>query len=70
MTATTTQATKPTAAAAYDARVSSVCEKLARLQLAIAEHKVRQARDLRNWGYAGDMAHLDEKLAELLATLG
>ncbi len=53
---------------ALDAAV--IERQLIELKEKLAAHKKRQAADPRNWGYAGDLAHVATKLDELLQTLG
>lgn len=61
--------TKTTASEAYAERLTSIRAKLAKMQqLADAEFGGRPATI--HWGHAGNLAHIDEKLEEILGFLG
>lgn len=62
MTPTTTR----TAHEAYLENLVACKRKLDELHRALAAHKREEAADPRNWGYAGDLGHVNEKLGEVL----
>ena len=43
---------------------------LKRIATRMAEHQARQAAEPRDWGYVGDLGHINEELAQVLAALG
>jgi len=59
-----------TAANMYAHNAASVAERLADIQALLAKHAERQAADARNWGYAGDLSHVDNLLAQVVHALG
>ena len=68
--AKTTRTTKQTAAACYAERHAE-CEKLLkRIAFQLDVHRGCQAQEPANWGHAGDLGHVTEELAYVLADLG
>jgi hypothetical protein len=66
----TAKTTKQTAAACYAERHAE-CEKLMkRIAFQLDVHRGCQAQEPANWGYAGDLGHVTEELAYVLASLG
>jgi len=63
---TTTQ----TAATAYNQKIAIAQDLLKRIATRLAEHQEQQAAEPRDWGYVGDIAHINEELAQVLASLG
>ena len=61
--------TKPTAHQAYEAKSAAVAARLETLQALLAMHAQREAGNPRNYGYAGDMAHIDTLLAQAVEAL-
>lgn len=59
-----------TADAQYQALRSNVEAQAQKLTAAIAAHAAKQAKDARNYGYVGDLAEVEAKLAEALRLLG
>lgn len=55
-----------TAADAYKARQKSIRNRMALLQRRLEKHESEQARSPKNWGWAGDLARIDELLAQAL----
>jgi hypothetical protein len=66
----TTKTTKQTAAACYAERHAECQDLLKRIADALEQHKREQAADPANWGHAGDLGHVSEQLAHVLASLG
>lgn len=64
-----TKTTKTTASEAYAERLTGIREKLAKLQQ-LADKGFGYEGAAINWGHAGSVAHVDEKLEELLGFLG
>ena len=60
---------EPTAHQAYEAKTAAVAAKLETLQALLAMHAQREARNPRDYGYAGDMAHIDVLLAQAVEAL-
>ncbi len=60
---------KQTAETAYIARLASVVANVQALTDLVKKHSDRQAASPANWGFAGDLAHVDEQLADLVAFL-
>jgi hypothetical protein len=58
-----------TAQAAYSARFAGVASLLEKLDAGLVAHSDRQAADARNWGYAGDLGHVEELLGRALFAL-
>ena len=66
----TTNTTKQTAAACYAERHAE-CEKLIKqIAFQLDVHRGCQAQEPANWGHAGDLGHVTEELAYVLASLG
>jgi hypothetical protein len=59
-----------TATAAYRKNLATAQETLRRIAAQLAEHEARQAAQPLNWGYVGDLGHINEELAQVLAGLG
>jgi hypothetical protein len=59
-----------TAAAAYSQNATTAQDLLKRIATRLAEHQARQAAQPRDWGYVGDLGHINEELAQVLAGLG
>ena len=55
---------------AYRAAREKLDERLNRMNHAIREHVERQYKDRANWGFAGDMNHVNEILGEAIEFLG
>ena len=66
----TTQTTKQSAAACYAERHAECQDLLKRIASRLEQHKKCQSQEPANWGYAGDLAHVTEELAYVLASLG
>lgn len=66
----TTKPAKQTAAACYAERQAECQDLLKRIAMRLSEHQKRQAQEPRDWGYAGDLGHVSEQLAHVLASLG
>ncbi len=64
------QATKPTATARYTERHAESQDLLKRIAQQLARHRKEQADDPGNWGFPGDLGHINEELAQVLASLG
>ena len=64
-----TKATQ-TAAACYAERHAECHDLLKRIAKRLDEHKRHQAAEPANWGYAGDLGHVSQELAYVLAALG
>jgi hypothetical protein len=62
--------TSKTAAAAYSQNATTAQNLLKRIATRLAEHQTRQAAEPRDWGYVGDIGHINEELAQVLAALG
>ncbi len=59
-----------TAAACYAARHAECHDLLKRISRRLDKHQIHQAAEPANWGYAGDLGHVSQELAYVLATLG
>jgi hypothetical protein len=66
----TTKTTKQTAAACYAERHTECQDLLKRIASRLELHKKEQAQEPANWGYPGDLGHITEELAYVLASLG
>lgn len=53
-----------TAHAVYVERLQSVQERLKALDAKVAAHANREAQNERDWGFAGDLGHLELLLEE------
>jgi hypothetical protein len=65
--------TKPaptTAAACYGERFAETQDLLRRITRRLAAHRNEQAAEPADWGFAGDLGHVNEELAYVLASLG
>ena len=66
--------TTKTAAAAYSRKATTAQDLLkriaTRLATRLAEHQTRQADEPGDWGYVGDLGHINEELVQVLAALG
>lgn len=58
------------AQANYRQRLVEICAKLDDVREALGEHEMRQDRDPKNWGFAGDMGYVASQLDEVLRFLG
>jgi hypothetical protein len=67
--ARTTQ-TKQTANACYAVRVEEAQDLLKRITQQLARHQQEQAAEPADWGFPGDLGHITEELAYVLASLG
>lgn len=54
-----------TAGELYVEKQTAVGLLLMQLQAQLADHAVRQSRQPRDYGYVGDLAHVEERLREL-----
>ena len=68
--ARTKQTTKQTAAACYAERHTECQDLLKRIAQQLARHQQEQAAEPADWGFAGDLGHVSEELAYVLASLG
>ena len=66
----TTKTTKQTAAACYAERHTECQDLLKRIASRLEQHQKDQAQELAHWGYPGDLGHIAEQLAYVLAFLG
>ncbi len=66
----TTKTTKQTAAACYAERHAECADLLKHIAHRLDEHRKHQAQEPANWGYAGDLGHVSQELAYVLAALG
>ena len=66
----TNKATKQTAAACYAERHAECADLLKRIASRLEQHKKDQEKQPANWGYAGDLGHISNELAYILASLG
>lgn len=62
--------TRQTAAACYAERHVECKDLLKRIAARLCEHQKRQAKEPLDWGYPGDLGHVAEQLAHVLASLG
>ena len=60
----------PAATVAYNARHAETADLLKRIANQLATHAKEQAAEPRNWGFTGDLGHVNEELAQVLASLG
>ena len=68
--ARTKQTTKQTAAACYAERHAECQDLLQRIAQQLVRHQQEQAAAPTNWGFPGDLGHVSEELAYVLASLG
>ena len=66
----TNKATKQTAATCYAERHAECADLLKRIASRLEQHKKDQEKQPANWGYAGDLDHISNELAYILASLG
>jgi len=66
----TNKPAKQTAAQCYATRFAEAQDLLKRIASRLEEHKARQAQEPADWGYPGDLGHITEELAYVLAALG
>ena len=66
----TNKTTKQTAAACYAERHAECQDLLKRIASRLEQHKKDQEKEPANWGYAGDLDHISNELAYVLASLG
>ena len=62
--------TKQTAAAAYSQKNAITRDLLKRIATRLTEHELQQAAKPQDWGYVGDLGHINEELAQVLAAFG
>jgi hypothetical protein len=55
----------PEAASAYSSRAEQVQTLLREISELIAQHQVKQQANSKNWGFAGDLAHVAEQLEQI-----
>jgi len=65
-----TNITTETAAARYAANQAESKDLLKRIAARLEHHEKEQAKRAADWGYAGDLARVNDQLAEILANLG
>jgi len=58
------------AAACYAARYAECQDLLERIEKQLEQHQQKQAEQPSHWGYAGDLGHVAQELAYVLASLG
>lgn len=58
---------KRTADGAYWQHRNRIAGRIDEIRKALDEHGKRQRSSPTDWGYAGDAAHIDEQLVEILA---
>ena len=63
-------AIKQTAHQAYQERYQEALELVTRIRRQLTTHKAQEAKEPRHWGYAGDLAHVNSELKQVLASLG
>jgi hypothetical protein len=68
--ARTKQTTKQTAAACYAGRLAETKELLKRIEFRLQVHEGTQRQSQGDWGFPGDLGHVNEELAYVLASLG
>ena len=54
----------------YKAHQASIRELMATLEARLAKHETKASADPSNWGYAGDLGHIETDLKELVRFLG
>lgn len=70
ITMQTTTKTTQTAAARYAELHTESGDLLKRIAARLAKHQQKQATEPADWGYVGDLGHVNEQLAYVLASLG
>lgn len=58
-----------TADATYQARRVAITNLLDSIRLSLDEHAVEQSADPRNWGFAGDLGEVEDRLKSILRHL-
>jgi hypothetical protein len=66
----TAKPTTQTAAACYAERHAECQDLLKRIASRLEQHQKYQAQEPANWGYPGDLGHITQELAYVLASLG
>jgi len=49
----------------YVEKHAAVLQLLTQVRLELAEHALRQSKQPRDYGYIGDLAHVEERLREI-----
>jgi len=62
-------ATKQTASELYDERRQDIARVMDWIELELDKHKTNAKANPKDWGYAGDLGHVREKLIQTLAFL-
>ena len=62
-------ATKQTASELYTERREDIARVMDWIELELDKHKTNAKANPKDWGYAGDLGHVREKLIETLAFL-
>ncbi len=71
MTTSTSTSTSTTSAdATYRTNLEQVRGMITALQVEVERHASGQAADPRNWGFPGDLEHLEEILIDALHAVG
>jgi len=65
----TTNRETRTAQQAYDEHCKAIEELMKRLSQQLAEHKTKQAKEPKHWGYAGDLAEVESRLRTTVSFL-
>jgi hypothetical protein len=60
----------PAATVPYKALRAESADLLKRIAKQLAQHAKEQAADPTNWGFPGDLGHVNVELAQVLASLG
>ena len=55
--------------AEYKMRMKQIQKALKDMQAKLKSHETKQKKDPKNWGYAGDLAHVNQALYELLDSM-
>ena len=64
------QTATQTAASCYAERHAECQDLLKRIAQQLAQHQQEQAAEPADWGFPGDLGHVSEELAYVLASLG
>jgi hypothetical protein len=64
------QAAGKDADADFKAKMKVVRGQVKKLEDALDKEATKQAKDPKNWGYVGDLGHVDEVLTDLLSFFG
>jgi hypothetical protein len=67
---TTTKPTTETANACYAKRNNQAYGLLQKIEAQLMKHEAEQRKSPRDWGFPGDLGHVNEELALVLASLG